>query len=289
MIQSSHIIFTMREMVCRKSNDLFRLPVLRQRCNTGRHQRSRKRPMPKPVLMPTHNQPERPRSDTAAVCAAAQPWAQDGLPNCSFFLTDTPVRMKTVWFDRRCQKHRLDCAICRKQTRLTRMDWRFEAATSADWATSITFGEGSQFNTSLDNDTAINALKRTIRGGINTGDPTIGFINALTNGYIILNPPTAQTNNRSLAVCNQSGNIGQKQQQPAPVIGIILVVGGVAFAMFYLWPHSIRPALDARRRRQTLQERISANCSNASPICCSPANALLRRERRIRYRPVPAF
>ncbi|MCO5190322.1 MAG: hypothetical protein M9918_19300 [Anaerolineae bacterium] len=195
--------------------------------------------------------------DTAAVCAAAQPWAQDGY-KLLIFLTDTPVRNETVWFD---LIDGVEASVgLRDLSQTDAFDTNglaFEAATSADWATSITFGD-SLFNTALDNDTAINALKRTIRGGINTGDPTIGFVNALTNGYVILNPPTAQTNNTvsSPSVTNPETS-AENSSNLLPIIGIILVIGGVAFAMFYLWPHSIRPALEARRHRQALQEHLS--------------------------------
>ncbi len=79
--------------------------------------------------------------DTAAVCAAAQPWAQDGY-KLLIFLTDTPVRNETVWFD---LIDGVEASVgLRDLSQTDAFDTNglaFEAATLADWATSITFGD----------------------------------------------------------------------------------------------------------------------------------------------------
>lgn len=194
--------------------------------------------------------------DTAAICAAAQPWAQDGY-KLLIFLTDASVTNETAWFD---LIDSVEASVGLRDLSQTdafnRDGMALEAATSADWATSITLGD-SLFNTPLDSDATVNALKRAVRGGINSGDPTTGFVNALNNAYATLNPSAGQTLDSVVATpISKPVDLADGSSNLIPVLGIILVVGGVAFAIFYLWPRAIRPALDARRRRQALQEHL---------------------------------
>ncbi len=190
--------------------------------------------------------------DQQAVCDAAEPWAEEGIELFVYLTDDTPTS-EEEWF---AQLDQIEAEAGIRDLASGGFDLNtvaFEASTTqpADWATTVTIGE-ELFGTSLDNDSNLEAVGSEIQAGIQNGDATAGFVDALSLSYAIAYPAPNTT---------------------LITLGVILVgIGGLLFVGILLYRPVIKPWLDERKRKQKLQVHLGVIQQNV-------ANLLLATER----------
>lgn len=194
--------------------------------------------------------------DRAAVCTAAEPWAERGI-NTFVYLTDADPGSEDAWFEL------LDQIEAEAGLRelgggdvFDRTTLALEATTgsNAPWAQTITYGE-ALFGTDIDSDAAANQIKNALRQNLQEGDATAAFVSAITTAYEInYPPPSPLATGVTVALL---------------VVGV-LAVGGVVAVLLYR--PVIRPALERRQRERQLATQLEV-------VQQSVANLLLACER----------
>lgn len=190
--------------------------------------------------------------DQTAVCEAAQPWADEGI-DVFIYLTDDRPAGEDEWFAQLDQIEATAGIRDLSSGGFDRNTLALEASTTqtADWATTVTIGE-ALFNTPLDDDTALDTVKRDLADGIQSGNATAAFTAALATAHAITYPAPNTT------LIN---------------LGIVFVVVGVLlFAGVLLYVPVVKPWLARRKRAQQLREHLGVVQQNV-------ANLLLATER----------
>lgn len=128
--------------------------------------------------------------DTAAICEAARPWAEDGF-QVFILLTDYRTGGEDDWFNY-LDRVEIEAGLrgAEPGEGFNKNALALEASTAAgpDWGVSVTYGE-LLYGSRLDNDQALLQLNDQMRAAIAAGDPTGAFVGALNSAYAINHPP----------------------------------------------------------------------------------------------------
>jgi hypothetical protein len=187
--------------------------------------------------------------DKQAICDAAAPWSEEDIM-LYVYLTDVIPENEDAWFALLDQVE-IDAGL-----RMPGIDDSFErsalafeasARSGVPWTNTITFGE-DLFNSNLDNNQTLSQVKEAMFSGLQQGDATAAFSNAITTSYEVTYPPPSRT---------------------GFVIAGMLILG-IGGGLLYLFVG--RPALRKRKREQELNEHLGLVRQNV-------ANLLLAAER----------
>jgi hypothetical protein len=195
--------------------------------------------------------------DTAAICEAARPWAEDGYA-LLIYLTDDVPDDEAAWFD---QLDRVEASVGMRD--LSEIDafntnvLALEASTNAEWATALTLGDRF-LGSALDSNAASDRIKRQIQVGIASGDASSGFVNALDTAYALLNPVSEQPQIVATPVPEEveSGNSAESNNTTGLIVGSLAIVALGGGALWYANPRYIQPALATRKKRQAMQTQL---------------------------------
>ena len=184
--------------------------------------------------------------DKQAICDAAAPWSEQGI-QVYIYLTDVVPENEDAWFALLDQVE-IDAGL-RIADSFERGGVAFEASaqSGALWTNTITYGE-ALFDSNLDNDQALDQAREAMFSGLQQGDATGAFTNAITTAYDITYPPPSRTG----------------------VIAAAVLILGLGGGLLYVLV--ARPALRNRKREQELSEHLGLVRQNV-------ANLLLAAER----------
>jgi hypothetical protein len=188
--------------------------------------------------------------DQAAVCAAAQPWADQDL-RVFVYLTDVNPTGEDAWYDLLDQvEAAAGLRDLSQADGFNRSTIAFEASatSNAAWAHTVTIGK-ALFETPLETDDGLAQASARLRAGLQQGDATSAFTNAITTAHAIAYPPP-----------------------PPPPYGLLAAGAVVAVGLggLALYRPLLRPAVDRRRRRRALQaqlDRLRQNVANLLLAC----------------------
>ena len=198
--------------------------------------------------------------DESAICDAAEPLADAGYL-VFVYMTDYAPDTEDQWFAR------LDDVESqvglRNNDGFTTNAFALEASLTADddWAKSVTFGE-DLYDSNIDSDTSTNQIKQRIISGIQNGNVTDGFVNALTLSADLLDINTSSTSNSQPATPSQTTESTGSGLGTAVVA--IVGLGAIGAAGAYAYPRYIKPAQAKRKREEeqraylkTIQDRVA--------------------------------
>lgn len=208
--------------------------------------------------------------DTAAICRAAEPWAEEGM-QVFIYLTDDRPRNEEQWYE---LLDRVEADAGLRNLNLPdsfdRNVVAFENSTAPElnWASTITYGE-ALYGSPLDTDDAtVLAIKKSMRDAIADGDPTRANVDALNATYEINHPVTVATQTETSAAASPKS----QRTSTIPWIAVMLAAFGLAAAGvigYGVYVRVIRPNRERARHRVKLQHHLdelqdqTANLLNA--------------------------
>ncbi|MCA9968994.1 MAG: hypothetical protein KC425_02205, partial [Anaerolineales bacterium] len=173
--------------------------------------------------------------DRAAICEAAQPWADDGI-RLFVYLTDVDPGSEDAWF---AQLDEVESAMGYRAGEIfdrSLLALEATSGSSASWAVTFTYGE-ALYDTPLDQDeTAVTRLKNDMRQALQSGDATAAFVTGVSEGYS-LNHPGA-----------------------SPLLigaGVVAGLGVLGAGGYAAYRSVLLPAQRRRQRREELQAQLA--------------------------------
>lgn len=129
--------------------------------------------------------------DTDALCAAAQPWTEEGI-QVVIYITDFRPETEEDWYDH-LDAMEVDLGLIsadRTVDNFTPNVFAIEATTGANrnFGTTVTFGS-ELYDTPIDSDTAVSNIKATMLDSLQREQYTAAFVHALEQSYTLNYPP----------------------------------------------------------------------------------------------------
>jgi hypothetical protein len=198
--------------------------------------------------------------DDDALCAAAEPWIEQGV-QVYVFVTDEDPSSEDAWFAIRDEVEGGWGIYNPANQTFARSALAVEltTVTSHPWGQDIAFGE-RLFGTPLDDDTAVARLEGRLKNGVAEGDGSAAIVDALSAAYTTAYPdavpvPTVQSGTNAGGGTTNT-NEGAETNTGNGWFGGIVAAIAAAIAAVAATPTLIMPALRRRRERARLEAHL---------------------------------